>query len=298
MTLRMLFAWLLLALSHPAAALHIFACEPEWAALAQELGGERMEVFSATTAFQDPHRIEARPSLIARLRGADLLVCSGAELEAGWLPVLLRQAGNARVQPGRPGHFVAALQVERLDIPEQVDRSQGDVHAQGNPHVHLDPHRLARIATALSARLQEIDPAHAADYAARHTDFAQRWQEAVAAWELQAQPLRGVPVVAHHQDWRYLADWLGLRVVALLEPRPGLPPGAGHLAELKTQLQQAPARMVLRAAYQDDRPAEWLSRQTGMPAVELPYTVGGSPRATDLFGLYEDTLARLLGALR
>lgn len=296
-TLHGLLALFLLALATPVAALNIFACEPEWAALARELGGDKVEVFAATTAFQDPHRIEARPSLIAKLRRADLLVCSGAELEIGWLPMLLRQAGNGKVQPGRPGHFEAARHIERLEIPTAVDRSMGDVHASGNPHVHLDPRRLATIAQALSAKLRDIDPGHADDYAARQAAFAQRWQQALAGWEQKAQPLRGVRLVAHHKDWVYLADWLGFEVVATLEPKPGLPASAGHLAALKAQLQQQPARMVIRTAYQDSQAAHWLSTQTGIPAVELPYTVGGSERAGDLFALFDDTIDSMLGAL-
>lgn len=293
-----IFVVLLLAATTPAAAVNVFACEPEWAALARELGGDKVEVFAATTAFQDPHRIEARPSLIAKLRRADLLVCSGAELEIGWLPMLLRQAGNDKVQPGRPGHFEAAQHIERLDVPTAVDRSMGDVHASGNPHVHLDPRRIAVIAQAFGTRLREIDPAQDAYYAARQADFAARWQEALVHWQQRAQPLRGVRLVTHHKDWAYLADWLGFEVVATLEPKPGLPASAGHLAALKAQLRQQPARMVIRTAYQDGQAAEWLSAQSGIPAVELPYTVGGSERAGDLFALFDDTIDRMLGALR
>jgi zinc/manganese transport system substrate-binding protein len=177
------------------AALNVFACEPEWAALATELGGERVSVYAATTAQQDPHRIEARPSLIARMRQADVLVCTGAELEAGWLPVLLRQAANGRVQSGQPGHFMAAEQVERLEVPAVADRALGDLHMAGNPHVHTDPRRLLQIAGALG-----------------------------------------------------------------------------------------------------ERPAAWLAERTGMKVVVLPYTVGGSPQATDLFALFDETVARLLEA--
>lgn len=278
------------------AALQVFACEPEWGALAAELGGEHVEVFTATTALQDVHRIEARPSLIAKTRRADLLVCTGADLEVGWLPLLLHQSGNARVQPGAPGYFEAAAVVERLEIPEAVDRSMGDVHPGGNPHIHLDPRRIAQVAEALAARLARLDPARASDYAARHADFAQRWQAAIARWEAQALPLRGLPVVVDHRAWTYLFDWLGLVEVGALEPKPGLPPSAGHLAALKASLEARPARMILRAAYQDPRGAQWLGGQTGLPVVTLPYTVGGNARAQDLFGLFDDTLAQLLQA--
>jgi zinc/manganese transport system substrate-binding protein len=279
------------------AALNVFACEPEWAALVQELAGGQATVYSATTARQDPHRIEARPSLIARMRTADLLVCTGADLEAGWLPVLLQEAGNARVRPGGPGYFAAARHVELRDVPARLDRAQGDVHAAGNPHLHGDPRNLIPVARALVRTLADIDPSHAEAYRARLTDFLERWERALAAWSARAAPLRGVAVVQQHRD-PYLPAWLGVEVVAVLEPLAGVDPSVAHLSRILTQLQERPARMVLRAVYHASRPADWLSARAGIPAVELPFTVGGSPAAGDLFSLYEDTLERLLAAVR
>lgn len=279
------------------AALRVFACEPEWGALAQELGGPLVEVSVATNALQDPHQIQAKPSLIARARNADLVVCTGAELEIGWLPVLLQQSGNAKVQPGQPGHFAAADFVRKLDVPAALDRSQGDVHAAGNPHIQADPRVIAAVAVALSTRLQQVDPAHAAQYAQRQADFAQRWQQALTRWAAQAAPLRGIAVVSQHKAFVYLYDWLGLKEVAVLEPRPGVEPTPAHLQGVLTTLKATPARMVLAAAYQDARPSEWLSRNAGIPVVKIPFTVGGSEAAKDLFGLFDDTVARLLAAV-
>src|SRR5258706_10370472 len=202
------------------AALHVFACEPEWGAWAQELGGDLVDVSVATSALQDPHQIQAKPSLIARARNADLVVCTGAELEIGWLPVLLQQSGNAKVQAGQAANFAAADYVRKLDVPTQLDRAQGDVHAAGNPHIQTDPRNIALVATALGARLQQVDPAHAADYAKRQADFAQRWQQAIARWSAQAAPLKGSAVVSQHKAFVYLYDWLGLKEVAVLEPKP------------------------------------------------------------------------------
>ncbi len=298
---RNVYLFLLLALTLPlasAADLTVFACEPEWAALTQELAGEHAAITTATSARQDPHHIQARPSLIARLRNADLAVCTGAGLETGWLPMLQRQSGNARVQNGRPGLFAAAMQVERLEVPQNVDRAMGDVHPEGNPHVQTDPRRIALIAKALNARLKQLDPAHAADYEARLGDFSRRWQTAMERWQTQAQPLRGKRVVTHHKSWVYLFDWLGIEEAGQLEAKPGLPPSAGHLSELKAELAARPAVMVVRAAYQNDRADKWLLREVGIPAVELPFTVGGTPGANDLFGLFDDTLARLLQPLK
>lgn len=278
------------------AALRVLACEPEWGALVQELGGPLVEVSVATTALQDPHQIQARPSLIARARNADLVVCTGAELEVGWLPLLLQQSGNARVQPGQPAHFLAADVVPKLDVPTQVDRSLGDVHAAGNPHIQTDPRNIARVAAALSARLQQLDPANAAAYRARGQDFEQRWQQAMARWSAQAAPLKGMAVASQHKAFGYLYNWLGLVEVAVLEPKPGVEPSVAHLQQVLAALKSRPARMVLVAAYQDARPSNWLQHNAGVPAVKLPFTVGGSERAKDLFTLFDDTIERLLAA--
>ncbi|HJV03376.1 MAG TPA: zinc ABC transporter substrate-binding protein [Burkholderiaceae bacterium] len=278
------------------AAVNVLACEPEWEALTSELGGDKVKVSSATNALQDPHRIEARPSLIARTRNANLLVCTGLELEVGWLPVLIQQSGNGKIAAGQPGNFEAGAYVPRLDVPGKVDRSEGDVHAAGNPHIQQNPHNVALVAVALAKRLAELDPANAAYYQARQKDFAARWDAAMQKWEKQAAPLKGVAVVEHHKNMEYLMNWLGLRQVGTLEPKPGVEPSAAHLSGLLTQLQRQPARMVLRAAYQDGRASQWLSEHAKIPAVVLPFTVGGDERAKDLFSLFDDTVQRLLDA--
>lgn len=288
-----------LTMAAPAhAALRVFACEPEWGALATELGGDLVDVTVATTALQDPHQIQAKPSLIARVRNADIVVCTGAELEVGWLPLLLQQSGNAKLQPGQPGNFAAADFVRKLDVPPALDRAAGDVHAAGNPHIQSDPRNIAAVANALGARLQQVDAAHAARYAQRQAAFAQKWQQAMARWAAQAAPLRGLPVVSQHKAYVYLYDWLALREVAVLEPKPGVEPSASHLQEVLARLKATPARMVLYSAYQNPRPAEWLSRNAGIPVVKIPFTVGGSDQAKDLISLFDDTLARLLEAAR
>lgn len=276
------------------ADLNVFACEPEWAALASELGGSRLDVFSATSAQQDPHHIQARPSLIARIRRADLVVCTGAELEIGWLPVLLQRGSNARVQAGQPGFFEAARYVKMLDVPQRLDRAEGDVHPQGNPHIQTDPRNILLVANALGARLAQLDPEHQAEYQQRLADFSARWQAAIERWESQAASLRNTPVVIHHNGWPYLVRWLGLNVVASLEPKPGIPPSTADLSALLQQLRKQPASMVIHAAYQDDLPDQWLAGHTDVKAVKLPFTVGGTPAATDLFSLFDDTIARLL----
>jgi zinc/manganese transport system substrate-binding protein len=287
-------AALLSASAH--AELNVLACEPEWEALTKELGGDKVKVTSATNALQDPHRIEARPGLIARTRNADLLVCTGLELEAGWLPVLVQQSGNAKIAAGRPGYFEAGAFVPRLDVPARVDRSEGDVHAAGNPHIQQNPRNIALVAVALAKRLAELDPANAAWYQSRQADFAGRWNAAMLKWEKQAAPLRGVAVVEHHKNMEYLMNWLGMRQVGTLEAKPGVEPSAAHLGQLLAQLQRQPAKMVLRAGYQDARPSQWLAERAKIPAVLVPFTVGADDKVTDLFSLFDVTVQRLLEA--
>ena len=280
-----------------ARALEIFACEPEWAALATELGGDKVSVFTATTAHQDPHQIQARPALIARLRSADLVVCTGAELEIGWMPVLLRQAANARVQPGSPGYFEAAAQVRMLEVPARLDRAEGDIHAAGNPHIQTDPRNIAAIATALARRMAEIDPADAAIIASRAQSFAGRWAAATQRWSQQAAPLRGTTIATYHKSWSYLEDWLGLRDAGTIEPKPGVPPGSQYLAQLVAELPAKGARGVIYSAYEDPRGAQFVAEHIKVSAIMLPFTVGGTDRARDLFGLFDDTVERLTAGL-
>lgn len=280
------------------AALKVLATTSDWAALATELGGDRVNVYTATSALQDVHRVEAKPSLVARARTADLIVASGAELEIGWLPVLLQESGNSRIQPGGPGYFEAASSVKMLDVPSTVDRAMGDIHTQGNPHVQLDPHNIAAVAKALTARLAALDAKNESFYTARGEDFQKRWAQATARWEAQAAPLKGVRVVVIHKDQTYLCHWLGLVEAAAIEPKPGVPPTAGYLAQLVTKLTTTPPRMILRNAYNDSKAVDWLSDRIHAPVAMLPFSVGGTPAAKDLFGLFDDTVTQLLAAAK
>jgi zinc/manganese transport system substrate-binding protein len=226
------------------------------------------------------------------------MVCTGAELELGWLPLVQSQSGNARIRPGQPGYFEAADFVALIEKPVRLDRALGDIHAAGNPHIHLDPRNIAEIASGLGDRMAELDPKEAVHYRQRTKDFLDRWRQATARWEKEAAPLKGLPLVVHHRDLIYLIAWLGMHEVGSLEPKPGLPPSSAHLTELLGKLKQTPAKAVVRSAYTDPRAAEWLAQRAAIPAVTLPYTVGGTEQAKDLFSLYEDTLARLLAIVR
>jgi len=278
------------------AALKVLATTPDWGALTREIGGERVDVYVATTALQDVHRVEARPSLVARARSADLVVATGAELEVGWLPVLIQESGNSRIQPGAAGYFEAASALKLLEVPTTLDRAMGDIHPHGNPHVQLDPHNIATVAHALTAKLTALEPAQAAYYAARGQDFDARWADAIKRWEAKAEPLKGERVVIMHRDQAYLCHWLGLNEVASIEPKPGVPPTASYLGQLVTRLTSTPPRLILLNAYNDAKPANWLSARVHAPAVVLPFSVGGSPEAKDLFGLFDDTIDKLLAA--
>jgi len=285
----------LLALAAPAlAALNVFATVPEWGALVEELGGDKVKVYVATNALQDPHHIEAKPSLIAGARNADLVVATGAELEIGWLPLVTQRAGNPKVQPGKPGYFEAAAFVTMLEKPARLDRADGDVHPGGNPHIQTDPRKVLRVAAPLTARLMELDPANAAYYQERGKAFAERFGTAIGNWEKLAAPLKGAPIVVQHKAFTYLIAWLGMNEVAALEPKPGVEPTTAWLSEVLALLQRQPAKMVIRAAYQSDRPSQWIAERAKIDAVALPFTVGGTPEARDLFGLYDDTIVRLL----
>ncbi len=280
------------------AAIKVFASVPEWAALAKEIGGDRVEVFAATSAQQDPHRIEARPSLIARARSAQLVVATGAELEIGWLPLVLRESGNPAIQPGQPGYFEAAAAVRLLEVPARLDRADGDVHPGGNPHLQLDPRNVLRVGEALAARLALVDPPNAGAYKTGLAHFAERWKAAMGRWELAAAPLRGTPVWVQHKAFPYLSDWLGLKELGALEPKPGVEPGSAQLAGLLERQKATPAKMILRPAYSRPTSSDWFGERAGLPVVVLPFTVGGSAEAADLVGLFDDTLRRLLAGLK
>jgi zinc/manganese transport system substrate-binding protein len=290
---KMLITLTMLAAPIAANALNVFACEPEWASLARELAGETAEITAATTAFQDPHRLQARPSLIAAARNADLLVCTGADLEIGWLPLLLRRSGNPGIQPGSPGHFLAADFVRRLEIPKNIDRSQGDVHPQGNPHIQLHPRNIERVAEALAARLAEIDAVNAASYQANLDDFLERWSMARDDWEQRIEALRGMRLVSHHRSFSYFADWADLDVVATLEPKPGVPASGAQLVRLLEQLTPNPPAAIIRAPFENEKPAEWLSSRLDVPIILMPFTVGGNDASTDLVSLYDASIALL-----
>ena len=278
------------------AELNVFACEAEWAELARELGGEQLRVESATTGLQDVHYIQARPSLIARVRQADLMICTGADLEASWLPLLLRKANNRKVLPGQPGFLAASEFVPLLEKPEVLDRAAGDIHPFGNPHIQVDPRNIGLVAAELGKRLKALDAANAGIYEARYADFQGRWEAAVEGWATRLQPLKGKQLVTYHRSWVYLFAWAGLVEVGTLEPKPGVPPSSSYLSELVAGLKGQEILGIVHAAYQDSRPSNWLSERISVPVLLLPHTVGSTPEVTDLFSMFEVMVSTLEGA--
>lgn len=295
---KLLLGSALLTLSHGALAqMNIFACEPEYAALAKELAPDA-RIYSATTAMQDPHQVQARPSLIAKMRQADLVICAGAELEVGWLPMLQMKAANVQVRSTDKGLFFAAEQVKTLDQMSNVDRSMGDVHSLGNPHVHFSPPRMLTIAQALTDKLIQLDEKQSARYQQQLSRFSARWQLAMTEWQVKTRGLQGMKVIAYHSSFRYLFDFANIEQVADLEPKPGLPPTSSHLASLLKRAGNGDIAAIIIASYQDQRGANWLAEKSNLPVIVLPLSVGGNEQSNDLFSLYDSTLDLLTQAYR
>ena len=278
--------------------LNVFACAPEWGALAKDIGGEEVEVFIASKASQDIHHLRAKPSFLAKMRKAELVFCTGASLESGWLPVLLQKAGSSKVQHGQIGLLLASEYVERLEIPDSVDRSMGDVHSEGNPHIHLNPHNLILIANELTKRLSLLSPTKEKLFLSNFEIFKKNWQESIEKWEQLAQPLRNKNVVVYHQNWIYLLNWLDLNRIITLEPVPGIPPRVSHLETVLASVKNHDIKAILLTPYQQNNAAAWLSEHADIPVTTLPYTVGGSKKANDLESLFDEIVQILLDVSR
>ncbi|MGY3570191.1 metal ABC transporter solute-binding protein, Zn/Mn family [Vibrio paucivorans] len=276
-------------ISSPSFALNIFTCEPEWKALLAEHAPDA-SIYSATTEKQDPHYVQARPSLIAKMRQADLAVCSGSELEVGWLPMLQVRSGNPVVQNNAQGMLYTSDYVNRLDTHDHVDRSQGDIHAHGNPHVQFAANDMVAISHAVTKRLQAIDPENAHQYQFNGMKFRAQWRQNLATWSEKAKRLEGKKVVGYHATYRYLYDWLGMEQVADLEPKPGISPTTAHLQSLSS-LEPSSFDAIVFSSHQDSRPANWLNGQTNKPIVQLPLTV---KKGQSLDEMYDEVIDDLL----
>ena len=275
------------------ANLKIFACEPEWGALAKEIAGSKAGIYVATGPDQDAHYIRARPSLIAKIRRANLVFCTGASLEAGWLPLLLQRGAQAAVQPGKPGNIMAADFVNTIEKPLVLDRSLGDIHPEGNPHVHLDPRNIIILAKILSKRLSIIDPSNSAYYQKRTNSFVKGWDKLIIGWNKRLNRLKDQRVAVHHRSWSYLLSWSGLREAAMLEEKPGIPPSARHLNNVLKGVKADRTMAILRTSFDDPQPSQWLMKKTGIPAIVLPFSVSREPVEGNLARLFNNILKKL-----
>jgi zinc/manganese transport system substrate-binding protein len=278
--------------------LRVVTTTTDLADLARNVGGDRVEVRSLALGEQDPHFVEARPSLVLELRRADLYAQVGLELEVGWAPLLLDQARNPGIQPGGRGHLDLSAHVEILDVPvTRVTRAQGDIHPFGNPHYWLAPENGRRIAEAFAGRLSELDPEGAAAYQVNLDRFLAQLDQAEAGWRERLAPHRGTPVVAYHASWRYFLEFAGLEVAGLVEPLPGIPPGPRHLAELVGRMNQVGVGLILVEPFYDPRVPATVARRTGARVLTLPSSVGGVPGVGSYFELLDHNVERLVEAL-
>jgi ABC-type Zn uptake system ZnuABC Zn-binding protein ZnuA len=278
--------------------LKIVTTTEDLAAIAREVGGSLVEVHSLTRGSQDPHHLEARPSLILKASYADLFIEVGADLEVGWVPVLLVAARNPAIQPGAPGFLDASGAIELLEVPVgQVNRSEGDVHPMGNPHYHLDPENGKRIAGEIAERLARLRPGEAAQFDANRTAFVGRLNDAIGRWTAALQPYRGARLVTYHKSWSYFAHRFGLQVAGYVEPKPGIPPSAAHLDQLMQLIKQQKVGVVLMEPYFSRSVPELLVRETGARLLVLPPSVGGAKGITTYIGLFDALVGELATAL-
>ena len=281
------------------AAVDIVATTEDLAALTREVGGDKVRVEAMAKGYQDPHFVEAKPSFIVKLHGAQLLVAVGKELEIGWLPPLITQSRNPRIQFGAEGYLDASLTARILDIPTgQITRAMGDVHPQGNPHYWLDPGNGRRIAQAIQAKLAQLSPADASYFAARYADFDRRLAEAEKRWDAQMAPYKGLKVVTYHRSWPNLCDRFGLDVIGYVEPRPGIPPSPSHTIDLIREMKAKNVKILLVEPYFDLKTPNSIARETGAKVVVLPPSVGGEKEITDYIKLFDAILSRLVSAIR
>jgi len=276
--------------------LNIFACEPEWKSLAEEIGGDMVKAFSATHANQDPHYIRARPSLISKIRRADLIFCSGAGLEVGWMPILVQKA-RSQVQPGTIGYFMASEYTPVIDIPHEIDRGHGDVHPEGNPHVHLDPHNILLVAKELNRRLSIIDSKNKSFYQEQYNNFVNKWKNSLSRWNKEIESIKGKRIIIHHKSFDYLFNWLQLNEIASLEVKPGIPPTASHLKNILENTNKSSVDIIVISPYDPSEGALWLSEKTQIPVVTLPYTIGGNEESNNLIALFDSSIKILQNAL-
>jgi len=288
-----------LAARQAGAALQVVTTTEDLASITREVGGDKVKVESLSRGYQDPHFVEAKPSFVIKLHSADLLVVVGRELEIGWLPPLVTQARNAKVQPGGAGYLDASLHAKILDIPTgQLTRAMGDVHPQGNPHYWLDPDNGRRIADDVAKKLGALDGANAAYYAERQAAFDKKLAEAGQRWDAMMGPYKGLKIVTYHRSWPNFTDRFGLDVVGYVEPRPGIPPTPGHTLDLIKEMKAKNVKIILVEPYFDLKTPNSIARETGAKVLVLPPSVGGEKGIDDYVELFDHDMQMLVAAIK
>src|SRR6266436_1073495 len=277
-----------------ASKIQIMTATTDLASLAQEVGGDKVDVESIARGYQDPHFVDAKPSFLLKLKRADLLIVVGLELEIGWLPPLINQSTNPKIQVGAPGYFDASRFAKILEIPTgQVTRAEGDVHPLGNPHYWLDPENGLRIAKGIADKLSQMRPDDAAYFAQRYTDFEQRLKQADQRWLAEMKPYEGRKIITYHRSWPNFAEHFHLNVVGYVEPRPGIPPSPQHTVELIQQMKRDNVKVIVVEPYFDLKTPKAVARETGGQVLVLPPSVGGEKEITDYFKLFDYDISKL-----
>lgn len=297
--LAMAFAAVLLGGSSAFAAINVVATTQDLESIAREIGGTKVSVDSLAKGYQDPHFVEAKPSFILKLHSADLLIVVGRELEIGWLPPLINQARNARIQPNADRYLDASLNAKILEIPTgQITRAMGDVHPSGNPHYWLSPDNGRRIAQLIQKKLSEISPADSAYFAERYADFDRRLAEAEKRWQAAMAPYKGVKVVTYHRSWPNFTDAFGLDVIGYVEPKPGIPPSPSHTLELIQEMKRQNVKIVIMEPYFDRKTPDAIARETGAQVIIMAPSVGGEKEVTDYFKLFDYDVNLVVNAIK
>jgi zinc/manganese transport system substrate-binding protein len=295
---------LAVALAAPGSAaaagkLNVITTTEDLAALAREVGGDRIDVEALARGYQDPHFVEPKPSFILKLNKADLLIAVGRELEIGWLPPLITQSRNPKLQPEAAGYLDASLTARILELPTgQITRAMGDVHPMGNPHYWLDPDNGRRIAQAIQKKLSDLSPGDAAYFAGRYADFDRRLTEAEKRWDSQMAPYKGLKIVTYHRSWPNFADRFGLDIVGYVEPRPGIPPSPGHTLELIQDVKRLGVKIIFVEPYFDLKTPESVSRETGARVLVMAPSVGAEKEITDYIKLFDYDINLVITAVR
>jgi zinc/manganese transport system substrate-binding protein len=281
------------------AQLNVMTATEDLASLAREVGGDKIKVESLARGYQDPHFVEAKPSFVLKLNKADLLIVVGRELEIGWLPVLITQSRNSKIQPAGPGYLDASLTAKILELPtEQVTRAMGDVHPLGNPHYWLDPENGRRIAKAILAKLSQMDAANASYFAQSEADFEKRLTDAQARWKAAMAPYVKTKVVTYHRSWANFADAFGLDVIGYVEPKPGIPPTPQHTLDVIQAMKAQNIKVIMVEPYFDTKTPNSIAAATGAKVLVMPPSVGGVPAASDYFKLFDTDVNMLVAAIK